>query len=216
MADNSQKTPLAYSIPRIIRGQVESGQQDQPQGYPSSVKSVNADGTVTASFQMQGAGQSNTPTLKDITIPQYHSEYAIPPTQVGDKGFLVMGQTYLGGQSGLGGGISNYYRTGNFTTATWHPIQNKNWTRPDPNAYLLQGPNGVILRDMASGCVITLTATQITIKDSFGHEVWMVSGGLFVDPGADLLYLGCPPSGAGSCDFVETVSGPSTKVKAFV
>lgn len=60
---------------------------------------------------------------------------------------------------------------------------------------------------------VQFTATSITIFDVNGNKVIMTSSGIAIDPGANLVFLGGNGSD-GSYDFVQTVSGPSSKVKA--
>lgn len=91
-------------------------------------------------FTIDATGPFTLPTLQ---IPQAFSKYHREPTQVGDKGYYVSNDYYLGGESGNDGGTASMYPRGNLTTGTFHPISTKSFEKRDPNMFLVTGgPSG--------------------------------------------------------------------------
>lgn len=158
MTGNIQKTPVVESLPRFVESKVEDAQQIQGKSLPCSVTEVNGS-IVTVKFEVQ-----NSPfTLPSVPVPIIGCEYARPPTQVGDKGFVISADAYLGGMSGLGGGVANLVQQGNLATLVFVPIGNKNWApSPDGAAYVIYGRNGhgVILFDDITGQATYLKLTS--------------------------------------------------------
>src|SRR6185437_12230915 len=65
-------------------------------------------------------------TLPNITIPKAESNWIRMPTQVGDKGWTVPADAYLGAISGLGGGTPTLSRPHNLAALVFVPVSNKN------------------------------------------------------------------------------------------
>jgi hypothetical protein len=58
---------------------------------------------VTVSFSL-----TNIPfTLPQVTIPLFGPQYVRYPMQPGDRGIVIPADTYIGGMSGLGGGVAD-------------------------------------------------------------------------------------------------------------
>ncbi len=157
MTDNAQKTPIAQNLSRFAEGKAQDQTQLQPRALPCSVVSVTG-AIVTVKFEVTGPY-----TLPNVTMPLFGPEYVRYPIQVGDKGFAIPADAYLGGMSGLGGGTADLSQRGNLSTLAFLPIGNKAWTTVDPNAVTIYGPNGVVVRDTNSQSTIVLTPNGIAV-----------------------------------------------------
>jgi hypothetical protein len=74
------------------------------------------------------------------------SQYGRDPTQVGDKGYGVPGNYYLGGVTGDAGGNTDFYPRGNLTTLSFQPVSHKqNPSRDYDQLTHMGGPNGWIV-----------------------------------------------------------------------
>lgn len=157
MADHL-KTPLVKSLSGFAEKKINDAFQLTGKGLPCSVVSVSG-AIITVKFEVQ-----NIPfTLPQVTIPLFGPEYIRYPIRPGDKGAVVPFDAYLGGMSGLGGGVADLTQRANLSSLVFLPIGNKLWTSVDPNAVTIYGPNGVVLRDTGSNSIITLTPSSITI-----------------------------------------------------
>lgn len=158
MADNVQKTPFAYSINRFGAKKARDAISILGKSLPASVVSVTGS-IVKIKFELTSPF-----TLPQIVVPLWGPEYIRYPTQVGDKGFVIPADAYLGGMSGLGGGIADLALLANLSALVFVPIGNSNWTATDdPNATVIYGPNGVVLRTQDSSVKIVLTPSGIAI-----------------------------------------------------
>src|ERR1700743_2257306 len=101
MADNAQKTPIAQNLSRFSQASSQNETQALPKALPCSVVSVSG-AIVTVKFEV-----TSVYTLSNVTMPLFGPEYVRYPIQVGDKGFAVPADAYLGGMSGLGGGTAD-------------------------------------------------------------------------------------------------------------
>ena len=176
MATNIQKTPIGLSLNRFAKGKVLDQIQQTGRALPCQVVKVSG-AIVQVAFQVQAAPGETAITLPNVTIPIIGFEYARPPVQIGCKGLAVAADAYLGGMSGLGGGAATTTQMANLTTLAFAPVGNKGWTVVDPNAYVIYGPNGVVLRDEGSHCVFTLTPTGISITIPSGHDMAVTIAG---------------------------------------
>lgn len=158
-AGNYLKTPIATSISRAGHEIVATAIQKMGKALPCTVVAVTGQ-IVTVNFAVNTPGQ----TLPQVRCPIAGPEYIRMPTQVGDKGVVFPADVYIGGVSGLGGGVASMTPTGNLSTLVFFPIGNTAFTPVDPNAVTIYGPDGVVLRDTGSGCVFTLTSSGIVIK----------------------------------------------------
>jgi hypothetical protein len=172
MSDNHLTTPIVFNQPVGIANQDADAQQNQPKAVPCTVSAISGE-LVTVKFEIK----SNF-TLPTITIPQAYSQWVRGATQVGDKGFAVPGDYFLGGQSGQGTGTASIYPRGNLGTLVFVPITTKSFpSRPNQNATFINGPQGVILQDTAGNCVLTLTSTGVTI--TVGNETFTINANGF-------------------------------------
>ena len=90
------------------------------------------------------------------------------PTQIGDFGYTAPADGYLGGISGLGGGVATLTRPGNLSALVFTPVSNANSAPDDQNAAQVCGPNGAIVRTTsgtASSVVTNQEGTTITYGD---------------------------------------------------
>jgi hypothetical protein len=104
-------------------------------------------------------------TLPKLQIPQAFSKYHREPTQVGDKGYAVPNDFYLGGESGQSGGTADMYPRGNLATHVFHPVSAKNFDKRDPNMFLVTGgPSGHTIQSQDKS-----TSTIIDILNNITH-----------------------------------------------
>lgn len=180
MSANWQKTWLADSLNQIAQGKAQGEIQRTGRALPCSVIVVSG-GIVTVKFEVQSSY-----TLHPVTVPKIGSQWMRYPTQVGDLGMVIAADAYLGGVSGLGGGVADLRQRGNLSTLVYVPIGNTAWPTVNPNAVVLYGPDGVVLRDQGSACTFTLTPAGITINVSAGGAV-AVNGGTVTVTGGDVI-----------------------------
>lgn len=183
MADNALVTPVYESLIHAIHTGAQNRDQVNSKTLPCTVVKVDKE-FVTVKFEAQGNY-----TLPQVTIPQYHSEWMRPPTQVGDKGRAVPADFYLGGMSGDAGGTADFRGRGNLTPLVYHPISQKPFahnTGRDLNAAFINGPNGVVMQDTAGTCTFTLTPSGVVIKIG-GVTVTINGAGLKVT-GGDVVH----------------------------
>lgn len=168
MANNAQKTFLGRTLSAFSEGKVQDGFQLQGKAFPVSIVTVN-NWSVIVKFEVNAAPF----TLPNIEVPLSNSLYERPPFQVGDKGWVRPADARLGGVSGLGSGTADLSLPANLAALVFEPISNTNWDAPpDKNAYLIQGPNGFILRDVGNDYSIIGNDTNITIK--YGSTAFVV------------------------------------------
>lgn len=141
---------------------------------PCSVVSV-AGSIVTVKFEITSPF-----TLPNVAVPLFGPEYIRYPIQPGCAGVVFPADARLGGVSGLGIGIADLSTPANLSALVFFPIGNAGWTpSEDPNALLLYGPDGVIIRDKSSHTKIVLTPTGVTITVPAGQAV-TINGNLIV------------------------------------
>lgn len=167
MASNAQKTPIARTLNRFAEQKTRGLMQLLGKALPASVVSRDG-GIVTVKFELD-----NTPyTLPNVTCPILGSEFVRVPIQAGTPGFVIPADAYLGGMSGLGGGVADLSSRANLSTLVWAPIGNKGWSASeDDDALVLYGPDGVVLRDSQKKTILTLTPTGIVITLPTGGRV---------------------------------------------
>ena len=186
-ADNALVTPLAFSLPAAVDQRAQNLHQITPKDIAATVTKVQGE-TVEVATQAQAPSNY---TIPKIVVPQGHSEWIRPPTQVGDKGHVISSDYYMGGQSNLGGGTANSYGRANLTPAVWHPVSQdkfKNNTNRDLNAVFLNGPNGVVMQDTQGACTFTLTPSGIVIK--IGGMTCTINGSGVTVTGGDIVNNG--------------------------
>jgi hypothetical protein len=178
---SEQKIPLSRALSAFTRSKALSEIVKRWRVLPGHVVAV-AGSIVTINFDVQGQ------TLPQVTMPLAGPEYIRYPIQVGDMGVALPASVYLGGVSGLGGGMADKTLRGNLATLWWVPISNANWSAVDPNAVTIYGPNGVALMDTAGHTKATLTpaglavTAQTSISLTVGsHNITIDSAGVHID-----------------------------------
>lgn len=183
MTSNAQKTPLSHTLNRLSSRKALDEIQKRGLAVPGRVISVSG-AIVTIAYNVAGL------TLPgNVQMPLASAEYIRLPIKAGDKGLAVPASFYLGGISGLGGGVADTTLQGNLSTQFWVPIGSTGWSTVDPNAVTIYGPNGVVLRDTASGTVVTLTPTGLVVTSTSGaisfsaggHTVSISAAGVVID-----------------------------------
>lgn len=159
MSSNAQKTHFAQGMDSFAQRKVLDALQLTGKALPCSVTAVDGS-IVTVKFEVDAAPF----TLPKVTIPMFGPEWIRYPTQVGDLGVVFAADVRIGNVSGLGGAAPKLDQPANLTALIFFPIANKNWTETDdPDAVVIYGPNGVIIRDRDKNCTITVDQENITI-----------------------------------------------------
>lgn len=200
MADNVQTTPLSRSIIQLIQNEIVQATQQNPKSLPVSVVAVS-NAMVKVKFEL-----NSTINFPQITVPQAISRYARPPTQVGDKGFVVAADLYLGGVTGLGGGVADYLRKeGNLSTLVFVPLSNTNFPSVDGNAYNVTAPNGVVLKDDSGNSKITLTPSSIVLSCGANSKITLTSSSVTISYGSNSIVVDTHGASIGGKDFATHV-----------
>jgi hypothetical protein len=140
--DNFQKLSFVNLMHNFVRTKAADAIQDTPRKTPCHVSKILPKDIVEVTIDATGVF-----TFPKLQIPQTFSKYSREPTQVGDPGYIVSCDYYLGGESGQSGGVANLYSRGNLTTGAFQPVSNTNWETRDPNKYYhTGGPTGYIAR----------------------------------------------------------------------
>lgn len=169
MADNAQITPIGKSLSRWGRGVVANGLNVIAKNLPATV-AARIGAIVDVNFEVQGVEKP--PRVK---MPILGSKYFRAPIQPGERGMTLSADAYLGGMSGLGGGVADFTQRANLATLVWTPIGNADWESLDPNTtWIVGGPNGVTIRDASGGSVMSMNATGISM--SFGGNTLAING----------------------------------------
>lgn len=157
MTNNAQKTPYARAINQFAEQKVLDAIQTLGKALPCHVVAI-AGSIVTVQFDI-----TNTPfTLPNVTCPMFGPEYIRYPTQVGDLGVVISADCYIGGVSGLGGGVADLSLQSNLSTLIFFPIANANWSTTDnADALVLYGPDGVIIRPTDKSNILTVDTTNV-------------------------------------------------------
>ncbi|WP_455387449.1 hypothetical protein [Petrachloros mirabilis] len=170
MADNFAKLWLQKQLNQGAIRRASEAIQSTGRALPCKVTAVNGS-IVTVSFQVNSAPW----TLPQVTIPKAESNWIRMPTQVGDFGWTVPADCYLGGVSGLGGGTADLAQPGNLSALVFVPISNQNSPPIDQDAAQIEGPNGVILRTTSgttSSVITNANGTTVT----YGTNTLVING----------------------------------------
>ena len=136
--DDVQKVSFTRNIHAYVKTQVQNGHQVQPKRLPCHVSAIKENDLIELTFDVTGPY-----TLPKIVVPQSFSKYHREPTQIGDPGFVLMGDFSLAGPSANPGGTASLHIRGNLTNAVFQPISNTKWPKKDPNMFLVTGgPSG--------------------------------------------------------------------------
>ena len=165
MADYLKK-PLARSINEAGAKRAADAIQRTGKSLPCTVARVISSGIVVVNFEVNAAPF----TLPQITVPVVGSEYVRLPIQAGDKGRVTASDARLGGISGLGAGVPDLMQPGNLSALAFEWLGNTDWSATeDPNALVMYGPNGCVIRtaDSANKVVVNSSGVQITGELAF-------------------------------------------------
>lgn len=176
MANDAQKNPFTKSLNEFAEAKIAAALFLTGKSLPARVIAIDGQ-IVTVNFEVNTAF-----TLpNDIKIPVATSVYRQEPIQIGDLGVVRSSDVSLGGISGLGSGTPRFpSTTASLEALVWEPVANASWAAsPDANAYLIQGPNGAIIRDVADNCNIVLDTTKIVVTGKTGLK--LVVGGNSVE-----------------------------------
>ncbi|CAB3742678.1 hypothetical protein LMG22037_06622 [Paraburkholderia phenoliruptrix] len=154
MSENYAKLWVQRSANQTAINRARQAIDNLGRALPCRVVKVSG-AIVTVAFEVNAAPY----TLPNITIPKSESTWIRMPTQVGDKGVTMPADAYLGGVSGLGGGVATLTRPGNLSALVFVPVSNSGSGPDDPNAAQVCGPNGAIIR------TTTGTASSIVTND---------------------------------------------------
>lgn len=159
MADFT-KNPLGTSLNAVAQKRAADAMQRQGKSLPARVESVVSSGIVTVSFSVNAAPF----TLPQVTIPIAGSEYVRLPIQVGDKGMVIAADARLGGVSGLGGGTPDLTQPGNLTALAFVWLGSTGWSETDdPQALVLYGPNGAVIRTTDGMSKVTVDSAGVVV-----------------------------------------------------
>lgn len=171
MASNYGKVWLQKTSNQLAINRAKQAIENTGRALPCRVVSVNGS-IVTVAFEMDASPL----TLPNITIPKAESAWVRTPTQVGDMGMTMPADVYLGGVSGLGGGVATFAPQGALSTLVFVPVSNANSPPVDQNAAQIEGPNGAIVQTTTgtlskivtdtSGTTITYGSTTATVNSN--------------------------------------------------
>lgn len=169
MPDGS-KLWAGTNLNKIATNRALSAIANTGRALPCSVIAVDGS-IVRVKFEAQRTldATTNPPkmlTLPPITLPKAESQWLRAPTQVGDFGITVPADTYLGGVSGLGGGVADLSLDyGNLTTLVWVPIGNTAFpATPNADQAWINGPEGVVISDAAQTIMLIIDKASGTIQ----------------------------------------------------
>ena len=180
MAGDALKTPFGRRANELALKRAGDAIQLEGKALPCSV--VSGNGTfVIVKFEIQSIY-----TLPQVRVPVASSEYFRMPIQPGCKGVVIPADDYIGGVSGLGGGVAKLTRQANLANLVFVPIGTTAFPSVPDGFAVIYGPTGVIIRDQNSGTVVTITGSGITIQLSGGNVT--VSGGDVIAEGISLRH----------------------------
>lgn len=180
MAADHLKTPYGWRANELATRRAMDAIQGTGRALPASV--VSGNGTfVVVKFELQSDF-----TLPQVRVPVLTPEYFRAPIAEGCKGLVISADYYLGGVSGLGGGVANTTRQSNLGALVFAPIGTTEFPAVPDGFAVVYGPSGVIIRDSASGTVVRVTPTGVTITLTSGNVT--VTGGDVVADGISLKH----------------------------
>ena len=159
MADQSQKTPIAFSVNAVAQQHALDLIAQLGKALPATVKAVQGS-IVTVNINVA----SNPFTLPPVTCPVACSQWIREPVQIGDEGVLEPADASLGGISGLGTGTAGLNIVANLAAVVWKPVANSSWAMDDPGKALINGPTGVILRTEDKTIKLTLSGSGVVVE----------------------------------------------------
>lgn len=169
------KTPFADSLSAAAAQRATDAIAALGRALPCEVVSRTGQ-IVTVKFNVQGPY-----TLPPVDMPIATSPSDWIPIGEGTLGVTMPADVYLGGVSGLGGGVATFAPVGNLTALVFVPVSNAGWSAPpDADQRVVQSPNGVLLRDVAGTASVNIQPGMVTLSAG-GHEVVVSSAGVVID-----------------------------------
>jgi hypothetical protein len=202
-ATNSQKTPHLQSLNRIAYKGGANSTAVLGKTLPCSVTKVQGS-VVTVKFEINAAPF----TLPPATMPVFGPEYIRYPIQVGCKGMAIAANAYLGGMSGLGVGVATLAEPPNLSALVFLPFGNVDFSAVDGNALVLYGPDGVVIRDIDSNCVLTLRDDGIATLQGNLHVTGAIIAGFGTGDQVGLQTHGHPQGADSHGDSEEPTGSP--------
>ncbi len=211
MVDSAQKVPLARSLEAFGLRKAQSAIDLLGQSLPASVVAVPSSGIVKVKVEL-----TNLPfTISEITVPVFGSEYLRIPIQPGMKGAVMAFDYYLGGMTGLGGGTADLTPRPNLSNLVFAPLGNTAWSvTEDPNAVVLYGPDGIILRDAQGRIKLFLQPAKAELDLPIGVP-FVINGNVQINGALALSGLITAPNGSlytGDIHTSGTVTGDTDVV----
>jgi len=163
MADYLKRS-LGGSLNKIATQRALDQIQITGKSLPAQVTKVISSGIVEVSFQVN----SDPATLPNVIVPIEYPEYIRYPIKVGDKGMVISADVMIGNMTGLGSGVPNLNSTpGNLSALSFMFLGNTAWSpADDPQAVVIYGPNGVILRATEGVAVVDVQASGVLVQGS--------------------------------------------------
>ncbi|MGC9216167.1 hypothetical protein [Acidithiobacillus sp.] len=139
---------------------------------PCTIKSVTGQ-IVTVAFLYANTAPF---TLPDLTVPVDSSAYDYVPYQPGDTGVVRPTDIYIGNISGLGSPTPTNTKAPNLSALVFTPVGKKSFAAANPNARIIQGPDGGIMQT-TQGTPSSVVTNQSGTTITFGNSVLVVEDG---------------------------------------
>lgn len=180
MANNHEKLWLQQRLNKAAIEKAKEAILATGRALPCKVESISGS-IVTVSFELDTSPW----VLPKITIPKAESNWVRMATQVGDTGFTVPADVYIGHISGLGESSSSILsKPANLSSLVFVPVSNSNSPSPNNNASVVQGPDGFIgqtTQGTASSVVTNQSGTTVTFGSTVlsidATSITMTAGG---------------------------------------
>lgn len=176
---------MVDALNRWAQDLVDSTAQLDGKSWPASVTKIDETGTiVTIKFEMTDIPY----TLPEVTCALVGPKYIRYPIQIGDSGYVVPGDAYLGGVTGLGSGTADLTPQLNLANLVFHPTGNKNFDPvTDPQAVEISGPNGAIVQTQDKKNRLVVDSTGIHFFTEAGIAIDMTKDGLTITFGGNTI-----------------------------
>ena len=159
-ADNAQRLPFWDMIESFVNRRIQDHLQMQPKNVPVTVTKVDKE-----FVYVQPDIHSTVYTFPTIKVAQTFSRNVREPTQVGDKGYIVAADYYVGGETAYSGGQADLYPRGNLTPLAFQPISsgkfsernyNQTHVQGGPDGYHLESSDGKAFHDLDKDHIHTI------------------------------------------------------------
>lgn len=194
MSTQSRRLPLQAQIADAAVSKAQEVLETHGLGLPCKIVQVLG-ALVKVEFLLAGV------SLPQLTIPLATCLYDRPPYQFGDLGVAISLNASPAFISGQNDQQTQLNATGNLGSLVFFPVASTKWDAvPDPNMYLVQGPNGFIVRSIDGSVSITGTKGKSLVMAYGGNELTLDSGG---------ASLNCALRVAGDITSDGTITGKS-------